>query len=44
MEKIKRRVFIIVVFCLVILIGAVIADRILGKSYLREIVFNYKWN
>ena len=40
MEKIKKRVFIIVLFCLVILIGAVIVDRIIGKSYLKEIKYN----
>ena len=39
MKKIKRRVFIIVLICLIILIGAVIADRILSKSYLKEIKY-----
>ena len=40
MKKIKRRVTIIVVICLIILVGAIIADRILGKSYLKEIKYD----
>jgi len=36
----KKKVFILVVVCLVILVGAFIADRILGKSYLNEIEYD----
>ena len=40
MKKIKRRVTIIVVVCVIILVGAIIADRILGKSYLKELKYD----
>ena len=36
----KKKVFILVVVCLVILVGAFISDRILGKSYLNEIGYD----
>lgn len=36
----KKKVFILVVVCLVILVGAFIADRILGKSYLNKIGYD----
>lgn len=36
----KKKVMILVIFCLLILAGAVIADRIMGKSYFNEISFN----
>lgn len=35
--KAKKRAIIIVSVCLVLLVGAFIADRILGKSYFNEI-------
>ena len=40
MEKVKRRVTIIIVVCIIVLIGAIIADNILGKSYLKEIKYD----
>ena len=40
MEKVKRRVTIILVVCIIVLIGAIIADNILGKSYLKEIKYD----
>ena len=40
MKKAKKRVLIIVIICLIVLIGAVIADIILGKSYLNEIKYD----
>ena len=36
----KKKVMILVSICLVVLVGAVIADRIMGKSYFNEISFN----
>lgn len=36
----KKKVMILVIFCLLILAGAVIADRMMGKSYFNEISFN----
>ena len=36
----KKKVMILVSICLVILVGAVIADRMMGKSYFNEISFN----
>jgi len=36
----KKKVMILVIFCLLILAGAFIADRIMGKSYFNEISFN----
>ena len=36
----KKKVFILVIVCLVILVGAFIADRILGKSYLNKIGYD----
>ena len=38
--KVKRKVIILVCICLIILIGAFIADRILGKTYFNEIKYN----
>ena len=38
--NIKKKVIILVSICLVLLIGGLIADRILGKSYLKEIEYN----
>ena len=38
--KIKRRIMILVSVCLIVLIGAFFGDRILGKSYLKEIKYN----
>lgn len=38
--KTKKKIFILVIVCLVILVGAFIADRILGKSYLNEIEYD----
>ena len=35
--KVKTKIIILVSVCLVILVGALIGDRILGKSYLNEI-------
>ena len=39
MKKAKKKALIIVVICLVLLVGAFIADSILGKSYLKEIKY-----
>jgi len=38
--KIKKRVAILVSICLIILVGAFIADRIMGKSYFNEIKYD----
>ena len=38
--KVKNKVIILVSICLVILVGAFIADRIMGKSYYNEIKYN----
>ena len=38
--NVKKKVIILVSICLVALVGAFIADRILGKSYLNEIKYN----
>lgn len=38
--KTKKRVIILVGICLVVLVGALIADRILGKSYFKEIKYD----
>ena len=40
MSKLKKKVIIIVAICLFILVGAFVADRILGKSYLKEIKYD----
>ena len=40
MKRAKKRVLILVTVCVVILIGAVIADIILGKSYLKQIKYD----
>ncbi len=39
MKKAKKRVIILSIACLIILVGALIADSILGKSYLEEIKY-----
>ena len=36
----KKKVMILVIFCLLILAGAVIADRMMGKSYFNEISYD----
>ena len=38
--NVKKKVIILIGICLVVLVGAVIVDRILGKSYLNEIKYN----
>lgn len=38
--KLKQKIIILVVICLVILAGALIVDRILGKDYLIEIKYD----
>ncbi len=40
MKRAKKRILILVVICLVVLVGAVIADKMLDKSYLKEIKYN----
>ena len=40
MKRAKKRILIIVIICLIVLIGAVVADVILGKAYLKEIKYN----
>ena len=40
MKRAKKRILILVVICSIVLIGAVIADIILGKSYLKEIKYD----
>ena len=35
--KVKKKIIILVVFCLLVLLGAVLADRIMGKSYFNKI-------
>ena len=40
MKKAKKRALIIIIVCLIILVGAIVADRILGKSYLKEIKYS----
>ena len=40
MKKAKKKALIIITVCLIILVGAFIADRILGKSYLKEIKYD----
>ena len=40
MKKAKKKVLILVIVCLVILVGALISDIILGKSYLKEIKYD----
>ncbi len=40
MKNAKKRALIICGICLVILVGAVIADLVLSKSYLKEIKYN----
>lgn len=37
--KIKKKIIILVSICLVILVGAIIADSIMGKSYFDEITY-----
>ena len=37
--SVKKKVIILVSICVVILIGAIVADRILGKSYFNEIKY-----
>lgn len=38
--KSKKRAIILGIICIVILIGAFIADRVMGKSYFNEIKYN----
>lgn len=40
MKNAKRKALIIIAICLIILVGAFIADRILGKSYLKELKYD----
>ena len=40
MKKAKKRAIIIITICLIVLIGAFIADMILGKSYLKELKYS----
>ena len=40
MGNIKKKIIIIVSVCIIILAGALVADRILGKSYFNELKFN----
>lgn len=40
MDKIKKRVTILVGICLIVLVGAIIADRYLSKEYLIEIKYD----
>lgn len=40
MKKTKKNVIILVIVCLIVLVGAVVADIILGKSYLNEIKYD----
>jgi len=37
--KVKKKVIILCSICLVVLVGAIIADRVLGKTYLNEIKY-----
>ena len=39
--SVKKKVIILVSICIVILIGAVVADRIIGKNYFNEIKTSY---
>lgn len=38
--NVKKKVIILVSVCIVVLIGAFIADKVLGKSYLNEIKYD----
>lgn len=40
MKKAKKRIVILVIVCIVVLVGAIVADIILGKSYLKEIKYD----
>ena len=40
MKKAKKKVLILVIICLVVLVGAGIADMILGRAYLKEIKYD----
>ncbi len=40
MKRAKKRVLILVIICVIVLAGALIADIVLGKSYLNEIKFD----
>lgn len=40
MKNVKKRVLVIIIVCLVILTGAIIADKKLSKEYLVEIKYN----
>lgn len=40
MNKAKKKAIILGVVCLIILLGAIIGDRLLSKSYLSEIKYN----
>lgn len=37
--KVKNKVIILVSICLIVLVGAIIADRILGKTYFNKIEY-----
>ena len=38
--NVKKKVIILVIICLIVLVGAIVADRIIGKSYFSEIKYN----
>ena len=40
MKKAKKNVIILVIVCLIVLVGAIVADVMLGKSYLNEIKYD----
>ena len=40
MKKQKKKAIILVIICLIVLVGAILADRILGESYLEEIKYD----
>ena len=40
MKRAKKRIIILVIICLVVLVGAFVADKILSKNYLVEIKYN----
>lgn len=37
--KVKKKVIILCSICLVVLVGAIVTDRVLGKTYLNEIEY-----
>ena len=38
--NLKKKIIILISFCLIILVGALIVDRIMSKSYFEEIKYN----